>query len=397
MKIVYTGEPAPAEFAKSLFLAGPTPRSEETPSWRPEALRLLEKAGYDGVVFVPEFRDGVAKPDLYNDENYQKQIEWEDRCLNMADCILFWVPRNMATMPALTTNIEWGSWCASGKAVFGAPEEAENVRYMQYYAGKLKVPSANSLKETVDLAVAAIGEGETRTDGEREVPAYIWKSPYFQQWYKTQKTAGNRLCGAKVEWTFRVGPKKNLVFLWALHVDVYIASECRHKTNEVIIGRPDISAVLMYKRGKDLFDTDIVLVREFRSPAANPDAFVWEIPSGSSNGSSKLNKNPFSVAADEAEEEIGLQISPCRIHWCGFRQIAATLSVHNAALFRMELTADEIDYLRSQKGIPHGIEADTERTYAEVEKLGTILEERKLDWSMVGMILSVLIGENPKN
>jgi hypothetical protein len=56
--VVYALEEPPAIFAKSIFLAGPTPRRPEVASWRPDALRILQEAGYDGVVFVPEDRSG---------------------------------------------------------------------------------------------------------------------------------------------------------------------------------------------------------------------------------------------------------------------------------------------------------------------------------------------------
>jgi hypothetical protein len=52
MEVVYTGEEMPEKFTKSIFLAGPTPRNkEEQESWRPDALRILEDKGFDGVVF----------------------------------------------------------------------------------------------------------------------------------------------------------------------------------------------------------------------------------------------------------------------------------------------------------------------------------------------------------
>src|SRR3989344_392795 len=146
MQVVYAKELLPDVFTKSIFLAGPTPRSADVASWRPDALRLIQEAGYDGVVFVPEARDGNWK------SGYEDQIEWEERCLNVADCILFWIPRNLANMPALTTNTEWGVWQNSGKVVFGAPLEVEKIRYQRYYANKLEVPSANSLHEAVQLA-----------------------------------------------------------------------------------------------------------------------------------------------------------------------------------------------------------------------------------------------------
>ena len=134
----------------------------------------------------------------------------------MSDCVLFWVPRDMVTMPALTTNDEWGVWKNSGKVVFGSPIGAHATRYQHHYANKLFVPNANTLEETVKLVVAKLGNGAWRENGEREVPLLIWQSASFQQWYSNLKAAGNRLDHAHVHWTFRTGPKKSLLFLWAL-------------------------------------------------------------------------------------------------------------------------------------------------------------------------------------
>lgn len=39
---------------KSIFLAGPTPRDKNTPSWRPQALEILRDMGFGGPVYVPE-------------------------------------------------------------------------------------------------------------------------------------------------------------------------------------------------------------------------------------------------------------------------------------------------------------------------------------------------------
>jgi len=382
MIVVYTKESPPESFEKAIFLAGPTPRSSEISSWRPEAIRLLAEAGYDGVVFSPENKDGKRFGD------YTDQVEWEERCLNLADCILFWVPRELITMPALTTNTEWGVWQNSGRVVFGAPREAQNVRYQQYYARKLGVPSADTLSGTIAAALGLIGEGALRTGGEREVPLYIWKTPHFQQWYASQHNAGNCLDGARVEWTFRVGPRRDFVFFWILHVDVFIKSENRHKTNEVVIARPDIATVVMYHRAKFLDDTDIVLVREFRSPAATSDGFVREIPGGSSF---KPKGNPLQLAADECYEETGLRIAADRMRRHESRQLVATLSAHRAHLFSVEITAEELEILRSQVDITHGVAEDTERTYVEVTKLRDIRQVSGVDWSMLGMILQVII------
>src|SRR5271157_4423816 len=136
MEIVYTGEEMPAKFSKSLFLAGPTSRNkEEQESWRPDAIEILRDKGYDGLVFVPEGRDGQFKMD------YDDQIGWEEKYLNVADCIVFWVPRDISAdskgypkMPAFTTNVEFGAWADSGKVVLGCPENAEKMGYLKHYA-----------------------------------------------------------------------------------------------------------------------------------------------------------------------------------------------------------------------------------------------------------------------
>lgn len=39
---------------KSIFLAGPTPRGDNTISWRSDACKKLEKMGFDGVVYFED-------------------------------------------------------------------------------------------------------------------------------------------------------------------------------------------------------------------------------------------------------------------------------------------------------------------------------------------------------
>jgi len=88
-KVVYARDPFPREYTKSIFLAGPTPRGKGNEGWRKEAIEILRKKGYDGVLFVPEPSDGNWAVD------YDDQIEWEENGLHQADCILFWVPRDI--------------------------------------------------------------------------------------------------------------------------------------------------------------------------------------------------------------------------------------------------------------------------------------------------------------
>lgn len=392
MQVVYTKEAFPTEVTKSLFLAGPTPRDTETPSWRPEALKLLEGLGYDGTVFVPENRGGKVFGD------YIDQVEWEEKALSRADAVVFWVPREMSKMPALTTNCEWGMWADSGKAILGAPVGAASVRYLQTMATKLKVPSYSTLDAALEEAVRTLGAGSLRTGGEVEVPLQVWNHPTFQKWYGAQKKAGNRLDSARVLWTFRVGRQRDRVFCWALHVDVWIASEKRSKVNEFVIGRNDVSTVALFYRPtyggslEESMDAEFLLVREFRSPARTPTGFILELPGGSAKDSPDAT---LEVALSELEEETTLKLEPDRVYPVKELQLAGTLSAHTGQLFAGVLRKREWEELKAlaKSGKTFGVEADTERTYVEIRSVREVLEKGLVDWSTLGMMLTALATE----
>lgn len=391
MDVVYTCQDAPKTLVSSIFLAGPTPRDPDTPSWRPNALRLLSSLGYDGVVFVPEYKDEWPA-----DSGYDEQVKWEERHLTMADVILFWVPRDIeGGMPAFTTNIEWGKWQAFGKCILGFPEGTDKMRYLTEDAKRLHIPCRHNLLHMIGDALDRLGQGAQREGAERFVPLHIWQTGAFQAWYKAQKGAGNRLEGARLLWRFGVGPQKAITFCFALHVEVWIEAEQRIKANEFILGRPDISATVAYRRGSNLLDTEVVLVREFRSPAATEDGFIRELPGGSSfEGGDDL----LELASDEFCEETGYEkgagcsIEPLRFKYIGARQVAGTLSTHKAHLFAVEMDAEEMDWLRSQADIAHGVGGDSERTFVEIYKVGDLLASDHVDWSNLGMILAAFLG-----
>jgi len=151
MRIVYARQPFPEGnshcLENSIFLAGPTPRRPEVASWRPGAIEIFRAIGFEGTLLVPEDEDGIFKGD------YDDQIEWEEEGLTRASCILFWIPRNLVTMPAFTTNDEWGVYKQSGRVVFGAPPDAEKVRYQWHYAEKYDVPRSEVLEELIPKAI----------------------------------------------------------------------------------------------------------------------------------------------------------------------------------------------------------------------------------------------------
>ena len=127
MKILYSDQDLLfEEYENSIFLAGPTPRSKDVESWRPKAIEYYIKNNFKGTLFVPErknWTDGFV---------YENQIEWEHLALEKSKIILFWVPRCIKTMPAFTTNVEFGFYIAKNpeKVLYGRPDGSVNNRYL---------------------------------------------------------------------------------------------------------------------------------------------------------------------------------------------------------------------------------------------------------------------------
>lgn len=160
MKPIFALEPLP----KSIFLAGPTPRDEATPSWRPEALRILEELKFEGNVMVPEAADWAAH------DHYDSQVGWEWEALETATAVVFWVPRNFERMPAFTTNVEFGLMVHSGKALLGYPPEAPKMRYLRLLGERYGVPCFYDLNTLLAAAVARTRQPYQLNGGVEKLP-----------------------------------------------------------------------------------------------------------------------------------------------------------------------------------------------------------------------------------
>jgi 8-oxo-dGTP pyrophosphatase MutT (NUDIX family) len=384
MRVIYANQTPPKSWTSSIFLAGPTPRENRDipapPSWRPDALRVLEMLRYNGVVFVPETEDGVMKHD------YDDQIEWEEMCLNFADKILFWIPRELVTMPGFTTNDEWGYWkkCDPRKLVLGAPEGTPKVKYQRYYAEKLDIPFSERFAECVLRCLMT--NNDVRTCGERHVPLHVWRTPAFQNWYKLQRLAGNTLNSARVAWVHNV-IEELPPFFSILHVDV-TTKDGERKDNEVIICRPDTSVVILYRKGALPLETKIVFIEEFRSPVANASGKVLTLPGGSSMNPQLF---PAGVACEECYEEVGLHISPDKFIDHSARQLDAATLTHRAHLFSYELSEDELVNIMSDADKPLGVSEMQEVTRRKVLTLEEALARPDIDWSVKGMLSEVFL------
>ena len=146
---------------KSIFLAGPTPRSEDVLSWRPQALEILQKLNFDGDVYIPESKNKIYGKSL--DMPFSDITNWELEHLSRADAICIWIPRELQTMPAFTTNVEFGYHLHTGKVVYGRPENAPKTRYLDFlYKRDYNEEPCGTLEDTLKKCVDKINEKEPR-------------------------------------------------------------------------------------------------------------------------------------------------------------------------------------------------------------------------------------------
>lgn len=136
---------------KSIFLAGPTPRNNSAISWRTNACKTLKLLGFDGVVYVPEYSTWKPK------EDYVDQAMWEREVLINATVILFWMPRVLPDMAGFTSNVEFGYWLHSGKVIYGRPNDASKIKYLDWlykedYNKEIYTDLDSLLNEAIKLA-----------------------------------------------------------------------------------------------------------------------------------------------------------------------------------------------------------------------------------------------------
>ncbi|MER8039391.1 nucleoside 2-deoxyribosyltransferase domain-containing protein [Streptomyces hydrogenans] len=157
VNLIMAREPLPTS-GPSVFLAGPTPdKRTPVPSWRPAALEALAAQWTSPqplTVLSPESRDGKRAA------RYEDQVDWETDARASARAVLFWIPRDLVTLPGFTTNVEFGLDVASGRAVLGCPPDCPNPernRYLIYVARRHGVPVRATLHDTAAAALALLG------------------------------------------------------------------------------------------------------------------------------------------------------------------------------------------------------------------------------------------------
>lgn len=401
MLVVFSNSTFPETVSTSIVLAGPSPRNWNPENhgsrWRHDALDILLKLGYRGVVYIPIPRDKFYSPDdkigaytIYDpakqqpfaqhetkEWNYDSQVEWEFAARARADVEVFWVDRRMPETPGLTTNIEFGQSLPIGKVVYGRPDDADNVRYLdQCFVGALNpnkihpLPLTN-LEDTLQTAVKYLygfadpelnGANLVRNGFETKIPLFLWVHPPFQKWLRSQNAAGNRVEEVNIKQAFFIAGK---LFASVLHVSVWVDREQRYKSNEHIATRYDMSAVVPFVNVDG--EWSVLMVSEFRSPVRNTDNMVIEVPSGSSFNP---KKNPLQIALAEVKEETGISVAEQELVKVGEFQPASTQSVHTVSVYGCELDYDRV---AEHIGVTTGNVNETEQTTTRLVKLQDIM------------------------
>lgn len=128
MNILTPNDEIPNQLGRSIFLIGPTPRSNKVRSWRIDAIKLLKNLNFEGTVLVPE----IIGSEEWNPV-YKEQIDWELKGLESSMVLAAWVPRSIeGGMPAFTTNVEFGMFLSDERLIYGRPDWAEKCRYLDY-------------------------------------------------------------------------------------------------------------------------------------------------------------------------------------------------------------------------------------------------------------------------
>ena len=74
---------------------------------------------------------------------------------------MFWIPRSLPDMPAFTTNVEFGYWLHSNKVIYGRPDDAVKIKYLDWlYELDYNEKPFNNLDDLLEEAVKKVNSKE---------------------------------------------------------------------------------------------------------------------------------------------------------------------------------------------------------------------------------------------
>jgi hypothetical protein len=162
---------------RGVFLAGPTADDGHRTAWRLRAVTLLRDEGYDGLVVIPEFRDGKFSRERWDDgqpstvsyvpRTTQRILDWETAGVDHCTVVLAWMPFTLAakgtaeSRPGFNTRREVSRVVTQRRSglALGMPEGALSGGGLRYDIAKAGYPLFDSLEKTVHYAVVLLGGG----------------------------------------------------------------------------------------------------------------------------------------------------------------------------------------------------------------------------------------------
>lgn len=386
LTVVRPGDPLPAAFSRSIYLSGPA-RTPDGVDWRSEAIRILDELGFDGVVYDP-IVPGLTAVDVTNEV-----VEWQWAARNRSDMVVGWLGAESERTSGGTRS-ELMHDLQLGKAVLGVAPNYRRTDQLITEARRRNVPVVSGLRAMLVESVNQIGPGIWREGGECEVPLSVYRTPQFQGWLASHKTApvSDRLRSAKLNWVHRGG--NGMPFAFAIQVAIEIGDEIdprtgenRVKSNEFVAFRTDMSHVVpVCIDESDIDNSQVVLVVEFRSAVSNAIGKAIEPPGGSpSLGMAMTDED---VAMEELAEEVGIHdFDRARLIPLGRHQVSATFSAHRDNVYVALLTKEEMAAVCARADEVLGVEADTERTTRLIPTVGNVLDgDVGCDLASMGMV-----------
>lgn len=141
----------------SIFLAGPCPREDYEDDWRNEAIDILSKMRFDGVVLNPTNK----YYDMEDPDHLLKQTRWEEEAMKKASAIVFWIERS-EEHPAYTTNIEFGMWLGQPGIFVGWSDKAIKNNYIEIKLSDYELPRYKTLKSILEAVVKDLNRPKER-------------------------------------------------------------------------------------------------------------------------------------------------------------------------------------------------------------------------------------------
>lgn len=408
MNIVYNREEPPAFFKKSIYLAGTSvilynttkkddDKYENTEyTYRDSAINFLSDKFEGGALFVPTDNPNseTSSPGPRDKDAYRERIEWEQTWLKACDAVVFWLPRNLSNL-GLCSNFELGQLFHSGKCFIGAPyQPTDNDKnaYLQTLCDIQNLHWYNDLNKLLSDTLEFIGEGSTRKGYERKIPLQIWEHDAFQHWKKAMEENDLNCKVQDVDVIYNVNaPESGKTFFWMIVPKIRVSGERRTKEFDCVIGRNEICSMCIYTNDTKLDDTEIVLIKEFRSSGRSSDGYVTELPSGSFHENDSMVKS----AMVELKEETGIELcEDKRAKFIGKKQMMPTLCSTANYVYAYDVSSKEMAEIKRQvKNKVFGIKEESERTHVVIKTWKQIIRDKLLDWPTLGMIAQVLHGE----